>query len=184
MVHDERVRRLRRAAGPAAWLLSTAVATAVAWWAVTAVGTRGDDPASVLDQAQVAAALATERAAATASPTATAPASPTASPSPAGTPSAPAGTAPPAPAPVVRTWTLDGGVVSASCTADVVTLVYATPAGGWRVDVKEGGPGPEIRVELERDGAETLVQAVCVDGVPQHTLLTDDSHGGDDGRED
>lgn len=180
MVHDEPVRRLRGAVGPAAWVVSTAAATAVAWWAVSAVGAGGGASGAVLDEAQVRAALAAERAAA-ATRTATSP-----TPAPAATPTAPdaPATAPadgPTVVPVVRTWTLDGGVVSATCAGDVVSLVYATPASGWRVDVKEPGPGRRVLVELERDGAEAYVQAVCADGVPQHTVAQDDRRSGDEG---
>lgn len=160
------MRGIRRAAGPAAWLASTAVATAVAWWAVTAVGARGSEPGAVLSESQVATALAAEQAAAT--PGATTPTDGTTTPPPT-TPDA-----------VVRTWTLEGGVVSASCSGDVVSLVYATPASGWRVDAKERGPGARVLVELEREGTEVHVQAVCVGGTPEYTLVPDDSLGSDD----
>jgi len=178
------VRPLRRAAGPTAWLLSTAVATAIAWWAVTAAGARGEEPGAVLSERQVAAALAAERdalaAAATTSPGVTPSAEPEPTPRP--TPE-PGPTAEPA-TPVVRTWSFEGGVVSASCSGDVVSLEYATPASGWRVDAKERGPGPRVLVELERDGVERYVQAVCVAGTPEYTLVGDDSggeqHGGTD----
>jgi len=167
------VRSLRRAAGPTAWLLSTAVATAVAWGAVTAAGARGEEPGAVLSEGQVAAALAAERDALAAAPTT----SPTATPSAEATPEPTTGPTTDPAAPVVRTWSLEGGVVSASCTGDVVSLEYATPASGWRVDAKERGPGSRVLVELERDGVERYVQAVCVAGTPEYTLVNDDSGG-------
>lgn len=183
MRHDERVRSLRRAAGPAAWLLSTAVATAVAWGAVTAAGARGEEPGAVLSEGQVAAALAAERdalaAAPTRSPTAAPTTSPTAAPSAEATPEPTTGRTTDPAVPVVRTWSLEGGVVSASCTGDVVALEYATPASGWRVDAKERGPGSRVLVGLERDGVERYVQAVCVAGTPEYTLVDDDSGGED-----
>lgn len=180
--HDEPVRALRRAAGPAAWLLSTAVATAVAWWAVTAVGARGEGTGAVLSESQVATALAAERAALAASPTTAPAATPSAEPTP--DPTTPA-------TPVVRTWSLEGGVVSVACEGDAASLEYATPASGWRVDAKERGPGARVLVELEREGVETYVQAVCVAGTPEYSLVADDSgssggddHGSDDGGDD
>lgn len=168
-------------AAPAAWVASTAVAAGIAWWAVSAVGAPGQAPDSVLSEGEVAAALAAERDA-----LAAAAADPSSSPSPSTSPSASASPDPtpgpdPAATPVVRTWSLDGGTVSAACAGDVVSLEYATPAGGWRVDVKERGPGARVLVELERDGVETYVQAVCVAGTPEYTLVADDSGGSGSG---
>lgn len=179
MRHHGRVRGLRRAAAPAAWLASTAVAAGVAWWAVSAAGAPGQAP-DVLSEAQVAGALAAERDALagagdpTTSPGTSASPGPSAGPTPDPTPTGPAAT------PVVRTWSFEGGTVSTACSGDVVSLEYATPAGGWRVDVKERGPGARVLVELERSGVETYVQAVCVDGTPEYGLVADDS-GGDGG---
>ncbi|GEN81131.1 hypothetical protein AFE02nite_28650 [Actinotalea fermentans] len=154
-------------------MVSTAVAAGVAWWAVSAAGAPGEAP-DVLSEAQVAGALAAERdalaaAADTATPGPTTSAGPTASPEPTGPTTAPDA------APVVRTWSTDGGTVSAACTGDAVSIEYATPASGWRVDVKERGPGARVLVELERDGTETYVQAVCVDGTPEFSLVAGDS---------
>lgn len=173
MRHHERVRPFRHAAGPTTWLLSTAVATAIAWWAVTAAGARGEEPGAVLSQAEVAAALAAERDALAAAATTAPGVTPSAEPVPQSTPE-PGPTAEPA-APVVRTWSLEEGVVSAFCSGDVVSLEYATPASGWRVDVKERGPGTRVLVELEREGIEQYVQAVCVAGTPEYTLVDDGS---------
>lgn len=176
MRDDGPVRDLRRAAAPAAWVASTAVAAGIAWWAVSAAGAPGEAP-DVLSEGQVSDALAAERDAlvaadARATPGATPSTDPAADPTP---------TADPAATPVVRTWSLEGGTVSAACSGDVVSLEYATPAGGWRVDVKERGPGARVLVELEREGVETYVQAVCVAGTPEYTLVADDSgHSGTD----
>lgn len=183
MRDDGPVRGLRRAAAPAAWVASTAVAAGIAWWAVSAVGAPGQAPDSVLSEGEVAAALAAERdALATAAADPSASPDPTASPDPSASPDPTPGLDPAA-TPVVRTWALEGGTVSAACVGDVVSLEYATPAGGWRVDVKERGPGARVLVELERDGAETYVQAVCVAGIPEHTLVADDS-GGSEGSDE
>ncbi len=161
-------------------MASTAVAAGIAWWAVSATDASDDAP-DVLSQAQVAGALAAERDALAAAADPTAPPDPTGSPDPTADPTP--GTDPGA-TPVVRTWSLDGGTVSAACSGDAVSLEYATPVGGWRVDVKEPGPGARVLVELERDGVETYVQAVCVDGTPEYTLVADDSGGHDDGGDD
>lgn len=130
----------------------------------------------MLSEGEVAAALAAERAALAASPTTPA------TPSPAPTASAVPGAEPtgPASAPVVRTWSVDGGAVSVSCVQDVVSLEYATPSSGWRVDAKERGPGARVLVELEREGTETFVQAVCVAGTPEFSLVADDADGAED----
>lgn len=187
MRDDEPVRGLRRAAGPAAWLASTVVATGIAWWAVTAVGARGEAQDSVLSESEVAAALAAERdalaATASAAPSAGT-AEPTTEPTGPTGPTGPTTTGDPGDptaAPVVRTWSLEGGAVSASCVGDAVSLEYATAASGWRVDAKERGPGPQVLVELEREGVEIYVRATCVDGTPEYQRLAGEP--GSDGDE-
>lgn len=101
----------------------------------------------------------------------------TATPSTSGTPDA---------APVVRSITTRGGLVSGSCTHGRVT-VSAAPSVGWEIKDLDGGPAEEARVRFERthdgDGRVEL-RARCVGGVPRFSVedRTDTSgpsdHGG------
>jgi hypothetical protein len=76
---------------------------------------------------------------------------------------------PPPPAtPVVTTWTVTGGTVSVSCQAQVITLVYASPQDGWRVETEKHGTD-RIDVNFQRVGQGTELRATCVNGVPQQT---------------
>lgn len=177
----------RRAVVLLAWVLSTVLAAGVAWAAVGAVGrgpTSGDD---VLSQADAEAALEARRATASASPTATppdgtagpdSPDGPTATPDPTPTDTPTPTTEPTTPPDaVVRTWPVEGGTVSASCTGAAISLLYATASDGWAYEVKDQGP-EHVEVELESGDAETHVRAACVGGVPEMSLEAD--AGGDD----
>lgn len=157
-------------------VLAVALALSLTWRAVTLIG-QGADP-TVLSQAEVDAALATERAATPSGPGGTPTTDPTPTPtteptSPTPTPGA---TAPPASAAVVRAWTVTGGQVGVSCEGATITLLYATPSDGWSVDVKRSGP-QEVEAEFELGDDDTTVRAVCVGGVPEQQA--DD--GNDDG---
>lgn len=200
---DGRVEQVEQGAGPrsrrrlvtaAAWLLAAGAAGTIVWRAVAVLDVDGDR-VGVLSAEQVTAELAAASAAATAtatgpatsgtptpSPTSSATSSPTDTPT--SSPTAP-GTASPTPdataappitpptADVVRVWDVAGGVVSASCTGQAITLLYATPADGWTVEV--GSTGPEhVEVELRSGETETKVRAVCVAGVPEHEVRQDD----------
>ena len=97
------------------------------------------------------------------------------------------GGTPVAAAPVVRSLTTRGGLVSGSCTRGLVT-VSAAPTVGWSIKDVEGGPTQEARVRFERTGdgeGRVEVRAHCVRGVPRFTVddRTDDSGpgGGGDG---
>lgn len=134
------------------------------------------------------------------------PSSPSSSPSPsssspAGSSTTPAGSSPtPAPsrtrsatpsrtgtpaaaAPVVRSLTTRGGLVSGSCTRGLVT-VSAAPTVGWAIKDVDGGPAQEARVRFEPTGdgdGRVEVRARCVGGVPHFSVedRTDNSgHGG------
>lgn len=134
------------------WATAVVLAGSIAWRAVAVI-----DPetgaAGVLSQAQVDAALA--EVLATAPPL---PPSPSTTPSP---------VAPPAE--VVRSWSVTGGTVAATCQGTAITLLYATPSDGWTVEVKAAGP-EELLVELESEGDETAVRAVCVAGTPEPSV--------------
>ena len=188
---------VQRALMVASWLLAVALATGVAWWAVTAAGGAPRAGGSgVLSQEDVLVELAEQRAAAagptagttgpppdpsaepstdpgTPMPTAAPTAGPTAPPEPTNAPT----TAPPASPDVVRTWDVTGGQVSVSCRAATITLLYATPNDGWTVRTKHAGP-EQVEVELTRGEDETRVRAVCVDGTPQSDVDDSGGHGG------
>jgi hypothetical protein len=91
----------------------------------------------------------------------------------------------PAPAPVVRSLTTRGGLVSGSCTRGLVTI-SAAPTVGWAIKDIEGGPTQEARVRFEptgdRDG-RVEVRAHCVGGVPRFSVedRTDNSGPGGGG---
>ena len=87
---------------------------------------------------------------------------------------------PPAAQPQERTWAGRAGSVTARCTGGTISLVSATPADGWRMEVEDRGPS-RVRVELRSldrsredgddhsgsgDGDEVEVRAECSGGVP------------------
>ncbi len=156
-----------RILGLLAWAGAVVVAGWIAWWAVAVIGgqARGEHE-GVLTQEQVEAELA---AVSTASPATPLPgtASPT-TPAPTSSAGAPTG------AETVRTWSVTGGRVGASCTGERITLLFATPEQGWTVEATD--PGPElVAVEFRRGEAETGIRAACEGGIP--TLLA--SHDDD-----
>jgi len=164
--------------GLLAWVLAVVATGLVAGRAVAVLDTNTSRP-GVMSLAEVDRALVAARAAVpTPSPTASAAtttpapsASPTASPSVTDRPTPEPTTAitPNVPAAVARTWSVTGGTVAASCTGSTISLLFATPADGWTVEV--GGAGPErIEVELKRPGSERKVVALCAGGVPQQTV--------------
>ena len=168
------------------WVAAVALATTVAWWAVSAVGgARDGSAAGVLSRADIEVALADQRThAASASPGTTAPPATTA-PSAALTSTTPPATDPsptselptshPTGPPVttapstvvVRTWDVTGGQVSVSCSGPTISLLYATPADGWTVTTGHAGP-EEVEVTLRSGGTETSLKATCVGGTPQN----------------
>lgn len=197
-------RSRRRIAGIAAasWVLATAVTSLVVWRAVAVFD---DGPSTnVLSAPQVSARLEAAKATSTVRPTnlpsetatdaptplsatpsvtsddtSTPPTSPaaTATTSATQTTTRPATSTPTASAtPVVKTWTVTGGAVSVSCQGQVITLIYAAPQDGWRVETEKSGPD-RIEVDFQRVGQGTELKAGCVTGVPQQTT---ESNDGDD----
>ena len=155
----ERVpRRKARGGALVAWALATLLTGVVVWWGVTLVGGQaGSGGTEVLSSAQVARALAAERASvATRTPSPTSTSTPT-----------------PTSGEVARTVTVLGGRMGAVCRGDVVSLLYATPDDGWRVEV--GSAGPEhLEVSFERREQETEVHTRCVAGVPSSRVDSED----------
>ena len=163
--------------GIVAWALAATLAGFVAWWGVTVIGGQsGASQEGVLSPAQVAAVLATESAT-------TPSVSPGSSPSPSTTPS-PSRSPSPTPSPsltddapaaeeVVRTWRVNGGTVGAACRGSVISLLYATPADGWTLEIKDTGPN-RVEVEFDRRERETKVRASCASGTPAASIEDDD----------
>lgn len=175
--------RLRRALRlTAAWVVAAALAVAVALQGVSLVGREVTDqrPASLsaaeitdrLDRAgatsttvattvptdgqptisttQPSATSPTGDDPAVAAPTTTAPTTTVASPPATATPP------PPAPSPETRTYSLVGGTVALRFASTGVTVVYATPAAGFEVDVEpEHGNG--VQVDFESDSHRSRV---------------------------
>ncbi|HET7723497.1 MAG TPA: hypothetical protein VFK68_02560 [Propionibacteriaceae bacterium] len=173
------------AVAAASWLVATLVTSLVVWRAV-AVFTDGEST-DVLSAPQVSARLGS--ATATPRPTSAAPtftpspsrssvetttrsSSETSESSPASQVSPQTSSAVPtvAATPVVRTWTVAGGSLSVSCQGQVLTLVYARPQDGWRVETEHHG-SDRVDVAFERVGQGTDVRAACVNGVPQQTTV-------------
>ena len=66
--------------------------------------------------------------------------------------------------------------MSVSCQAQVISLVYASPQDGWRVDTEKHGTD-RIDINFQQVGQGTEVEASCVNGVPQQTTqATDGDH--------
>jgi hypothetical protein len=142
----------------AAWGLAVAVGSASAWYAVDRAGQ---------------AVTRTDGAPAQTGPSSSSPSGASRSPSdgPTGT-----GTASPTPEPTdaatsgaTSTRPTDGGTVAVSCTGQAAALVYATPAAGWSVEVRDSGPDRvRVRFELRGDGEEREVdvRAECPAGRP------------------
>ncbi len=171
----------------ASWLLATVFTGLVVWRAVAVLdsGTR----TSVLSGAQVSGLLASQTPTASGAPTtqspgvtippATTATASTSSAAPAtssstvvASPTKPVSSSTPSSSPtaspVARTWSVNGGVVSAACTGSAISLLYATPSDGWRVKIERRGPD-SISVEFDNGDHETKIRGSCVAGVPQQT---------------
>ena len=181
----------------ASWLLATAVTSLVVWRAVAAF----DDGTStnILSAPQVVERLSAATATSTPTPVVQTPipatsASVEPSEEPSDTPTSTSSTTPattrttprstgsattvtstPSAIPVVKTWTVTGGTVSVSCQAAAISLVYASPQDGWRVEIEKRGPAT-VEVDLAREGQGTKLKASCVNGIPQETTEATEGH--------
>lgn len=151
--------------GLAGWLAVAAGATAAGVGAIGVLGEgiTGADPRA-LDRGAVQRGLS----GADATPSASGASSPVAAPS---TPeSEPAG--------VTRVLHTVGGTVTAKCEAGLVTLLYWTPAQGYRAgDRSERGAAASASVEFKSDDAEYDVTVTCGSGGPEASTSKDDRHG-------
>jgi hypothetical protein len=144
----------RTALAVAGWLAAAAAATLTGLGAVQIIGEGiTGTAAATLSEEQVADALASP---------APAPPVPTATPTP-----VPTGSTGPR-----RTFTTEGGTVTAQCDADLVTLVSWAPAQGFRVTDHDRGPDDDAEVKFATGNREVEVHVVCAAGHP--TLTTDD----------
>jgi len=57
----------------------------------------------------------------------------------------------------------------------VISLVYASPQDGWRVEIENRGPAT-VEVDLAREGQGTKLKAICVNGIPQQTIEATEGH--------
>lgn len=141
----------------AAWGLAVAVGSGSAWYAVDRAGqavTRTDGAPA---QAGPSSSPSGASRSPSGGPTGTGAVSPTPQPTDAATSEA------------TTTRPTDGGTVAVSCTGRTAALVYATPAAGWSVEVRDSGPDRvRVRFELRGDGEEREVdvRAECPAGRP------------------
>ena len=179
----------------ASWVLATAVTSLVVWRAVAVLN--DGTSTNVLSAPQVSERLSAVAATSTPTPVVPTPATsasvePSEEPSdtPTSTSSATSATTPTTPRstgsattvtatlsaiPVVKTWTVAGGTVSVSCQAAAISLVYASPQDGWRVEIEKQGPAT-VEVDLAREGQGTKLNAICVNGIPQETVEANEGH--------
>jgi hypothetical protein len=175
----------RTATFVALWFLAGAAATTVAWLGVSTVSEQlagsGSHPAPLSAEEirdELAAAPSTTTTAAGPAPTTTSTTPPvngtTTVPTsvPATTvPVAPTTTAP-GPQPVTRSYDLVGGSATLRFTAAGVTVVVATPAPGFTVDVGESHDGG-VRVEFEGEDHRSRLDGWW-DGGPQDEVREED----------
>ena len=75
-----------------------------------------------------------------------------------------------------RTWQGAGGLVTAECRGETISLVATSADAGFVVDPESQGPD-EVRVAFEGqgdEGRETAVRARCENGVPVFEAETKD----------
>jgi len=181
---------MRRTIGfVALWFVAGAAATTVAWLGVSTVSDQlagsGSHP-DPLSADQINDELAgTDGTTSDPDPTTTARPSTTTIPAPQPargstttatgpvTPLAPTTTAPPSSAqPVTRSYDLEGGSATLHFTPAGVSVVVATPAPGFTVEVSDSHSGGK-RVEFESDDHRSRVDAWW-DGGPQDEVREDD----------
>ncbi|HEX7396918.1 MAG TPA: hypothetical protein VF312_05195 [Propionibacteriaceae bacterium] len=70
---------------------------------------------------------------------------------------------------------MTGGTVSVSCQAQAISLVYASPQDGWRVEIEKRGPD-RVEVDFLSVGQGTKLTAICVNGIAQETVGASEGH--------
>ncbi len=148
----------RTAVAGLGWLAAAVVATLIGMGGIRLIGdSLTSTPGGVLDQQDVAKALA-----ASPSPTPT----PTPSPSGAAPSTASASSA-------SKAFSSAGGSVVAGCRGGRAYLVSWSPSPGYRVTQQEGGPGEHVEVRFEGSGGRSEIRVACAGGTP-----VEQPHGG------
>ena len=180
---------LRRVLLFATWLAGTLLATAVVYEAVHMVaGQVTELHADRLSQAGVGQAVRPPTAPSVVPPV-TAPAgTPTglssspggsppqdATPPVTGTGSASTSPAPPAQPNDTRTFSLVGGTASVTCSGSQITVNWATPNGGYEVEIDSSSGGGTIEVRFRSDTHESRLEAWCSGGHVQSSIREESS---------
>ena len=122
------------------WLGTVAVASALTWSVISLAGARVGQPSAITLPIGSASATATASSPGTVA------------------------------SPVAQTdsWTGAAGKLTARCRGDRISLVAATPAVGFSVEIRDRGP-EQLRLEFEgrESEQETSLRATCVDGRPE-----------------
>ena len=146
----------------ALWLAATAATGAVAWGAVRLAGEQTAEQAvRPMTARQVEALAASSTTGASAVSTTTAASSTTV---PASTTTAASGPTSTLASPVIAARQTRGGTVVVSLEGDSLSLVSATPAPGYSVEVEENGPGAVVVVFEGGEDDEVRVRAVASGG--------------------
>ena len=165
MGHSSRMRKTTRRTAVAAlgWIAAAVLATLIGMGGIRLIGdSLTSTPGGVLDQQEVAKALAAEPS----------PSLPSVSPSSPG-PSSPS-TAQSTGS--QRAFWSAGGSVVAGCHGGQAYLVSWSPAPGYRVTQQEGGPGEHVEVRFEGSGGRSEIRVTCSGGNP----VTQQHGGGHD----
>lgn len=167
------------------WFVAGAVATTVAWLGVSTVSDQlagsGSHPDPLSDD-EISAELAGTASSTTStsgpegggsstSTTATTVPPPTTTTTERSQPAVTTTVAPPAVQPVTRTYDLEGGTATLRFSPTGVTVVVASPAPGFTVDIGDSHGGGK-RVEFESDSHRSRVDAWW-DGGPQDEVRED-----------
>ena len=180
---------LRRVLLFATWLAGTLLATAVVYEAVHMVaGQVTELHADGLSQAGVGHAVR-PTATPSSAPPETAPAGtpPVPSSSPGGSPpqdatppvtgtgSASTTPSPPAQPNDTRTFSLVGGTASVTCSGSQIAVNWATPNGGYEVEIDSSSGGGTIEVRFRSDTHESRLEAWCSGGHVQSSIREESS---------
>jgi hypothetical protein len=147
-----------------AWLVATLVSMLLVWNAVRPLlAERTDQPSLTLSQDRVAEIVSASDLTTTTETVPVPVSEPTATTLPVST-SLPAGgdAAPPPPATQQQVFHLQGGSVAIEYGAEV-ELLWASPAAGFRAEIKKQGP-PDVEVEFESEEHESRFRAEVVNG--------------------
>jgi hypothetical protein len=91
-------------------------------------------------------------------------------------PPTPPPSSPPGPAAVDRSVRVQGGQVGVRCVGRTISLRYATPSDGWRVEVDDQGP-EHVKVRFSatgRDEQQSEIEAECEHSTPVFSTGVDD----------